>query len=162
MINPTYYNFLIQVLNVLPFRLSLQLLPILLHLDQRHIDFLTSFFSSSPSTSPQELHLGYEEIFFPQVAGMEDMILDEKVPEATEDPLLPFFQVPIFDCKFYEEKISHVYMILNLCMGFFFFQMCELKPFSIRVDYVPRRIDIGALSGGNYAELFNLVSWKAR
>ena len=45
-------------------------------------------------------------------------------------------------------------------MEMLLFQMCELQPFSIRVDYVPRRVDIGALRGGNYAELFNLVSWK--
>lgn len=40
------------------------------------------------------------------------------------------------------------------------FQSCELQPFSVRVDYVPRRVDIGALRAGNYAELANLVSWK--
>ncbi|KAJ7546728.1 hypothetical protein O6H91_08G051700 [Diphasiastrum complanatum] len=41
-----------------------------------------------------------------------------------------------------------------------FFQMCEIRPFMIRVDYLPRRLDLAALRGGNYAELLNLVSWK--
>lgn len=30
----------------------------------------------------------------------------------------------------------------------------------MRVDYIPRRVDLGALRGGNYAELLNLVPWK--
>ncbi|KAJ0983506.1 hypothetical protein J5N97_011761 [Dioscorea zingiberensis] len=30
----------------------------------------------------------------------------------------------------------------------------------VRVDYIPRRVDLAALRGGNYAELLNLVPWK--
>lgn len=41
-----------------------------------------------------------------------------------------------------------------------FFQKCEIHPLTIHVDYVPRRVDLVALRGGNYAELLNLVSWK--
>ncbi|ERM97144.1 autophagy-related protein 2 isoform X1 [Amborella trichopoda] len=41
-----------------------------------------------------------------------------------------------------------------------FFQKCDIWPVVVRVDYVPRRVDLVALRGGNYAELLNLVSWK--
>lgn len=41
-----------------------------------------------------------------------------------------------------------------------FFQKCEIYPVTIHVNYVPRRVDLVALKGGNYAELLNLVSWK--
>ncbi|KAI5056458.1 hypothetical protein GOP47_0028276 [Adiantum capillus-veneris] len=105
------------------YRLCLQLLPLLLHLDQRHIDFLTNFFPAPPPSS-QQLHLGYEEI------SSSHSSFEMRVAEELEEVLLPFFQV------------------------------CELQPFSIRVDYIPRRVDINALRSGNYAELANLVSWK--
>lgn len=42
----------------------------------------------------------------------------------------------------------------------FVVQTCDIKPFSIRVDYLPRRVDLSAIRGGNFAELLNLVSWK--
>ena len=45
--------------------------------------------------SPQQLHLGYEEIFSPHLAGLDGLVFDEKMPEATEEPLLPFFQVTV-------------------------------------------------------------------
>ncbi|MCO5608991.1 hypothetical protein L7F22_063211 [Adiantum nelumboides] len=105
------------------YRLSVQLLPLLLHLDQGHIDFLTNFFPAPPPSS-QQLHLGYEEITSSYSS------FETRVAEGFEEVLLPSFQV------------------------------CELQPFSIRVDYIPRRVDIGALKSGNYAELANLVSWK--
>lgn len=38
--------------------------------------------------------------------------------------------------------------------------MFEVLPFNIRVDYLPRRVDIAALKAGNFAELVNLVQWK--
>eukprot|EP01018_Ginkgo_biloba_P036606 Gb_39311 [translate_table: standard] len=41
-----------------------------------------------------------------------------------------------------------------------FFQKCEIWPSIIQVDYVPRRVDLAALGGGNFAELLNLVSWR--
>lgn len=41
-----------------------------------------------------------------------------------------------------------------------FFQKCDVMPVVVRVDYIPRRVDLGALRGGNYAELLNLVPWK--
>ncbi|XP_024541789.1 autophagy-related protein 2 [Selaginella moellendorffii] len=41
-----------------------------------------------------------------------------------------------------------------------FFQVCEMRPLIIRVDYIPRRLDFGALRSGNCFELFNMVSWK--
>ncbi|CAI5989180.1 unnamed protein product [Closterium sp. NIES-64] len=41
-----------------------------------------------------------------------------------------------------------------------FFQVCEIRAFSVLIDYVPRRLDLSALSAGNYAHLLNLISWK--
>ncbi|KAJ0983582.1 hypothetical protein J5N97_011837 [Dioscorea zingiberensis] len=41
-----------------------------------------------------------------------------------------------------------------------FFQKCDVRPVVVRVDYIPRRVDLAALRGGNYAELLNLVPWK--
>ncbi|KAI5076002.1 hypothetical protein GOP47_0008067 [Adiantum capillus-veneris] len=101
------------------YRLSVQLLPILLHLDQRHVEFLANFFSA-PALSSQ----GNDEV------ASSYSSFELKVAEGSEDALLPFFQI------------------------------CELQSFSIRVDYVPRHVDIGALKCGNYAELANLVPWK--
>ncbi|XP_010909747.1 autophagy-related protein 2 isoform X2 [Elaeis guineensis] len=41
-----------------------------------------------------------------------------------------------------------------------FFQKCVVRPFVVRVDYIPRHFDPAALRKGNYAELLNLVAWK--
>jgi hypothetical protein len=38
--------------------------------------------------------------------------------------------------------------------------MVEVRPLTIRVDYLPRRIDLLSLRNGNYAELLNLVTWE--
>jgi hypothetical protein len=38
--------------------------------------------------------------------------------------------------------------------------MFEVLPFNIRVDYLPRRVDLAALRAGNFAELVNMVQWK--
>ncbi|KAH7446345.1 hypothetical protein KP509_01G052200 [Ceratopteris richardii] len=99
------------------YRLSLQLLPLLLHLDQRHVDFLTNFFSAPLASHQQEISSS--------CASSES-----NASEVSDDSLLPFFQI------------------------------CELQPFSVRVDYVPRHVDISALRSGKYAELANFVSWK--
>ncbi|MCO5599249.1 hypothetical protein L7F22_053350 [Adiantum nelumboides] len=101
------------------YRLSLQLLPLLLHLDQRRVDFLASFFAT-----PAPLSQGYEDV------TSSSSSFELKVAEGSENALLPCFQI------------------------------FEMQPFNIRVDYVPRHVDIGALRSGNYAELANLVSWK--
>ncbi|GLJ21511.1 hypothetical protein SUGI_0397720 [Cryptomeria japonica] len=37
---------------------------------------------------------------------------------------------------------------------------CEIRPLTIHVDYIPHRVNLVALQGGNYAELLNLISWK--
>ncbi|KAL0928093.1 hypothetical protein M5K25_002333 [Dendrobium thyrsiflorum] len=41
-----------------------------------------------------------------------------------------------------------------------FFQKCDVKPLVVRVDYIPRHMDLASLRSGNYVELLNLVSWK--
>ncbi|KAA8545884.1 hypothetical protein F0562_020665 [Nyssa sinensis] len=41
-----------------------------------------------------------------------------------------------------------------------YFQKFDIWPVLVRVDYVPCRIDLAALRGGNYVELVNLVPWK--
>lgn len=41
-----------------------------------------------------------------------------------------------------------------------FFQMFEVLPFNIRIDYSPRRMDLAALRAGNFAELVNMIQWK--
>lgn len=40
-----------------------------------------------------------------------------------------------------------------------YFQRCEIKGFSLLIDYRPRRIDIAALRDGSFVELLNLVPW---
>ncbi|KAK9805512.1 hypothetical protein WJX72_002557 [[Myrmecia] bisecta] len=40
-----------------------------------------------------------------------------------------------------------------------FFQRCEIRPFSVVVDYRPRHVDVAALRAGNLAEVLNLVPW---
>ncbi|KAF8013693.1 hypothetical protein BT93_I1529 [Corymbia citriodora subsp. variegata] len=41
-----------------------------------------------------------------------------------------------------------------------YFQKFDIRPFSVRVDYIPQRVDLAALGGGKYVELVNLVPWK--
>ncbi|GLT98314.1 hypothetical protein SLE2022_158230 [Rubroshorea leprosula] len=41
-----------------------------------------------------------------------------------------------------------------------YFQKFEILPIRIRVDYSPHHVDIGALKGGRYVELINLVPLK--
>lgn len=43
---------------------------------------------------------------------------------------------------------------------FIHFQNFDVWPVFIRVDYIPRCVDLAALRGGKYAELVNLVPWK--
>lgn len=35
-----------------------------------------------------------------------------------------------------------------------------MRPLLLRVDYIPERVNLGALKGGKYIELVNLVPWK--
>ncbi|KAG0447467.1 hypothetical protein HPP92_028321 [Vanilla planifolia] len=37
---------------------------------------------------------------------------------------------------------------------------CDVKPLVVRIDYIPRHLDLAALKSGNYIELLNLVPWK--
>ncbi|CAA7392036.1 unnamed protein product [Spirodela intermedia] len=41
-----------------------------------------------------------------------------------------------------------------------FFQKFDIYPAVLRVDYIPRHVDMAALRGGNYVQLINLVPWK--
>jgi autophagy-related protein 2 len=111
------------------YRVSLAFLPIRLHLDQRHVDFCTEFFSPRPS-APRDTNLMDEGLYHKHSPNGTLPFALEMSESATE-PLLPFFQV------------------------------CEVLPFTIRVDYLPHRVDLAALRGGNYVELVNLVPWKA-
>lgn len=74
-------------------RLSVGLLPIRLHLDQRHIDFCIEFFSPRQSSSAGGL--SPEDGGYP-IAGAQIVGSPELPPDANglvEDALLPFFQV---------------------------------------------------------------------
>ncbi|OWM79230.1 hypothetical protein CDL15_Pgr003402 [Punica granatum] len=42
----------------------------------------------------------------------------------------------------------------------FLVQKFDVRPLLVRVDYIPERVDLAALSGGKYVELMNLVPWK--
>ncbi|CAM6122683.1 unnamed protein product [Calypogeia fissa] len=112
------------------YRLSIGLLPIRLHLDQRHIDFCIEFFSPRQSSSApgQSSDEGGYSLAGSPISGSPELPPDTN--GLVEDALLPFFQI------------------------------CELRPFTVRVDYLPRRVDLISLRGGNYAELLNLVTWK--
>lgn len=110
------------------YRLCIALLPLRLHLHQRQLDFLVSFFGnedlSQDWSSGVQNDLGGSEVLpqNAQCAPMWNAVVDEA--------LLPYFQ------KF------------------------DIKPFSVRVDYIPQRVDLAALGGGKYVELVNLVPWK--
>ncbi|XP_065870946.1 autophagy-related protein 2 isoform X2 [Euphorbia lathyris] len=41
-----------------------------------------------------------------------------------------------------------------------YFQMFDVSPIVIRIDYSPRHVDLAALGGGKYVELVNVVPWK--
>ncbi|KAL6963999.1 hypothetical protein U1Q18_035005 [Sarracenia purpurea var. burkii] len=41
-----------------------------------------------------------------------------------------------------------------------YFQKFDMWPVLVRVDYIPRRVDLAALRDGKYVELVNLVPWK--
>lgn len=41
-----------------------------------------------------------------------------------------------------------------------FFQRCEIKATHIVIDYKPRRLDVGALRGGNLVEVLNITAWS--
>ncbi|GAQ87036.1 autophagy protein 2 [Klebsormidium nitens] len=101
------------------YRLLLALLPLRLHLDQRHIDFCADFFAGGGAVpgSPREVDAGGGGVAKQQGDGVEEAFLP-------------------------------------------FFQMFEMRPLTIRVDYLPRRIDLLSLRAGNYAELLNLVTWE--
>jgi autophagy-related protein 2 len=114
------------------YRLFLALLPIRLHLDQHHIDFCINFFSprAGPIVPP---HSGLvDDSLYPSAGSSINSVpsYESGNPDTANDAFLPYFQI------------------------------CELQPLSIRLDYLPRHIDLMALREGNYAELLNLVSWK--
>ncbi|KAI3441378.1 Autophagy-related protein 2 [Psidium guajava] len=110
------------------YRLCIALLPLRLHLHQRQLDFLISFFGNEDPpqdwSSGVQNNLGGSEVLLQnaQSGSMRNAIVDEA--------LLPYFQ------KF------------------------DIKPFSVRVDYIPQHVDLAALGGGKYVELVNLVPWK--
>ncbi|BBN15299.1 autophagy-related protein 2 [Marchantia polymorpha subsp. ruderalis] len=112
------------------YRLLISLLPISLHLDQRHIDFCIQFFSQHRSGTTDVTPR--DEAVHPLSDSTSNLASDvsSDINEMTDEELLPFFQI------------------------------CEMRPLTIRVDYVPRRVDISSLGKGNYAELLNFVSWK--
>ncbi|EFJ17828.1 hypothetical protein SELMODRAFT_113891 [Selaginella moellendorffii] len=92
-----------------------------------------SFFRLSLALLPICLHLDQAHVDFFGKFFQSDTNTDDdssSLPGANEDAILPFFQV------------------------------CEMRPLIIRVDYIPRRLDFGALRSGNCFELFNMVSWK--
>jgi hypothetical protein len=80
-------------------RLSIGLLPIRLHLDQRHIDFCIEFFS--PRQAPSTGGPSPDDRSYP-LAGAPSSGTPEPPSDtngSVEDALLPFFQVgvpPIF------------------------------------------------------------------
>jgi autophagy-related protein 2 len=113
------------------YRVSLAFLPIRLHLDQRHVDFCTEFFSPRPSAPPPRDTNLMDEGLYHKHSPNGTLPFALEMSESATEPLLPFFQV------------------------------CEVLPFTIRVDYLPHRVDLAALRGGNYVELVNLVPWKA-
>ncbi|XP_022746308.1 autophagy-related protein 2-like [Durio zibethinus] len=41
-----------------------------------------------------------------------------------------------------------------------YFQMFDIWPILVRVDYIPHHVDLAALRGGKYVELVNVVPWK--
>ncbi|XVF01245.1 hypothetical protein REPUB_Repub04eG0071400 [Reevesia pubescens] len=41
-----------------------------------------------------------------------------------------------------------------------YFQKFDIWPILVRVDYSPHHVDLGALRGGKYVELVNIVPWK--
>ena len=40
-----------------------------------------------------------------------------------------------------------------------FLQKVDIQPFSVVIDYQPRRLDAAALRAGSFVEVLNLVPW---
>ncbi|CAI5975478.1 unnamed protein product [Closterium sp. NIES-65] len=118
------------------FRLSVALLPIRLRIDQNHIEFLSRFFSTPISPPPAAATAG---------AAAADNCASETASAAAAAAAAPAVAA---DAELLRDALLP------------FFQVCEIRAFSVLIDYVPRRLDLSALSAGNYAHLLNLISWK--
>lgn len=51
-------------------------------------------------------------------------------------------------------------LVTEMINTLLFAQRFDIWPGLVRVDYMPRHVDLAALRGGNYVELVNLVPWK--
>ncbi|CAI7800343.1 unnamed protein product, partial [Closterium sp. NIES-54] len=126
------------------FRLSVALLPIRLCIDQNHIEFLSRFFTTPipPPTGDVTGNHGAATTTSVATAGAATANLG-----ASEAPAAAT-AAAVADAELLRDALLP------------FFQVCEIRAFSILIDYVPHRLDLSALSAGNYAHLLNLISWK--
>ncbi|KVI01947.1 Autophagy-related, C-terminal [Cynara cardunculus var. scolymus] len=117
------------------YRLQVALLPMRLHLHQRQLEFLISFFGGKSSSTDNHLQ-DTGELDTPQRNA-----IDLGSHSITEEALLPYFQASI-----------SLYVSTKLKFS--------ISPFVVRIDYIPSRVDLAALGHGKYVELVNLFQWK--
>ncbi|KAK7400811.1 hypothetical protein VNO78_12118 [Psophocarpus tetragonolobus] len=112
------------------YRLNVAILPILLHLHQRQLDFLVNFFGRKNTLKDQfpnsSQDLEGSKSLLEKTQENKDLSFHSIAPEA----LLPYFQ------------------------------RLDIWPILVRVDYSPNHVDLAALRHGKYVELVNLVAWK--
>ncbi|XP_052734169.1 autophagy-related protein 2 isoform X7 [Vigna angularis] len=112
------------------YRLNVTILPLLLHLHQRQLDFFVDFFGRKNTLKGQ----------FPN--SSQDLEGSKSLPEKTK-----------------KDK-DHVFHSVAPEALLPYFQKLDIWPILVRVDYSPTHVDLAALRNGKYVELVNLVPWK--
>ncbi|KAK4784612.1 hypothetical protein SAY86_018980 [Trapa natans] len=99
------------------------------------------------SLLPLRLNLHQRQLeFFVNFFGGEDVSCDNSLDRSPGGSAS--FRTNGQDYQFVEEALLP------------FFQKFDVKPLLLRVDYIPERVNLGALKSGKYVELVNLVPWK--
>eukprot|EP00271_Cylindrocystis_brebissonii_P002857 TRINITY_DN13626_c1_g1_i1.p1 TRINITY_DN13626_c1_g1~~TRINITY_DN13626_c1_g1_i1.p1 ORF type:complete len:2005 (+),score=324.78 TRINITY_DN13626_c1_g1_i1:311-6016(+) len=140
-------------------RLSIALLPIRIHLDQSHVEFLTEFSSANGSATAAN------EIKTPGVGPLEELRDESKKGSAGDGGKEDWVRVSARrlspNCSVAEVTVEEpVQLPEPVEPPMPFIQFFEVHPFVICVDYVPRSVDLSALSKGSCMQLVNLVRWK--
>ncbi|XP_022638752.1 autophagy-related protein 2 isoform X1 [Vigna radiata var. radiata] len=112
------------------YRLNVTILPLLLHLHQRQLDFFVDFFGRKNTLKGQ----------FPN--SSQDLEGSKSLLEKTK-----------------QDK-GHVFHSVAPEALLPYFQKLDIWPILVRVDYSPTHVDLAALRNGKYVELVNLVPWK--
>lgn len=97
---------------------------------------------------PILLHLHQSQLEFLISFFGEKSLSTEQSPGLTSEPNLLVRSNSVVSHSITEEALLP------------YFQKFDIWPIRVRVDYSPHHVNVGALKGGRYAELINLVPWK--